>query len=200
MQAPDLPEDEVYRLEALKSLDLLDSQEEPDFNSAVHLGRALFGVPICLISLIDADRQWFKAKVGLDAAETPRDISFCGHAILGRDALVILNALEDPRFADNPLVTGPPNIRFYAGAPIRLPSGYCIGTLCLISPEPRADFTLEDRERLAHLAALAMNVITVRALRAELDAERMAADRMAAILDSVDIPMALTDAGGRISR
>ena len=115
MIAPIYPDDEVYRLEALRSLNLLDTASESVFDDLVHIGRALFDVPICLISLIDSSRQWFKAGAGLDAQAIERCISLCGHAILGRDVFVVPDALQDERFHDNPPVTEGPRIRFNAG-------------------------------------------------------------------------------------
>lgn len=116
---------------------VLDTEPEERFDSITAFCATAFRVPIALVSLIDADRQWFKSRQGLDACETGRDISFCGHAILQEDPLVVPDALEDPRFADNPLVTGEPKIRFYAGMPLRLSSGFRVGTLCLIDRKPR---------------------------------------------------------------
>lgn len=114
----------------------------------------MFGVPISLVSLIDANRQWFKSNQGLDATETPRDISFCGHAILGDDILLIPDATLDDRFSDNPMVVDNPNIRFYAGCPLTISNGSKIGTLCIIDREPR-DFSEEDIKLLRDLAAMA---------------------------------------------
>ncbi len=169
MKAAEIPENDPYRLDALRSLDLLDTGPEAEFDAIVRLGCELFGTPTCLVSLVDADRQWFKARVGLDAPETPRDISFCGHAIHHDDVFVVTDTAEDTRFADNPLVTAAPFIRFYAGAPICLPNGYRIGTVCTIAPTPRPSFTERDRRVLADLATMAMTAIRARALRSRLD-------------------------------
>jgi diguanylate cyclase (GGDEF)-like protein len=141
------------RLMSLNSLRILDTQPEERFDRITRMGRHLFGVDICLVSLVDADRQWFKSRQGLDACETSREISFCGHAILAEHVFVIKDATQDPRFADNPLVTGEPRIRFYAGCPIHGPGGQRIGTLCLIHPEPR-QFSDTDEQMLRDLAAL----------------------------------------------
>lgn len=145
-----IPDNETDRLAALRALLILDTPPEERFDRIVGFAAAEFDMPIVLISLIDSDRQWFKASHGLDACQTPRDISFCGHAILQPDVFVIPDAHADPRFADNPLVTGPPHVCFYAGAPLRLASGHAIGTLCLIDSQPRA---IDDVE-LAILASL----------------------------------------------
>lgn len=166
MIEPKTPMDEDSRLAALRALDLLDTAPEREFDDIVELARALFGTPVALVSLIDAHRQWFKARAGLDAAETPRDVSFCGHAIHRDEALVVVDAAEDPRFHDNPLVVGGPEIRFYAGMPLRLPSGHRIGTFCVIGPEPRAEFGEREGDLLARLARLTLDAIALRAARA----------------------------------
>ncbi len=137
MKTPEFPQDEEKRLSTLCNLDILDSPYEERFDRLTRIAQQYFKVPIALVSIVDANRQWFKSSQGLDATETPRDISFCGHAILDDGVFVISNALEDPRFADNPLVTGPPDIRFYAGAPLSAPDGTKVGTLCIIDREPR---------------------------------------------------------------
>lgn len=198
MKAPEIPLDESHRLDALRSLDILDTPPDPDFDAIVRLAQELFEVPICLISLIDADRQWFKACVGLEVSETPRAISFCGHAILQDEALVILDATRDERFADNPLVTGDPAIRFYAGMPIRLPSGYSIGTVCLIDRVPKAAFGERELRRLGLLAELAVGAMAVRGLRAELDSARYLTDRLRAAIQLAPSPIALVGDDGRV--
>ncbi|HEX5635549.1 MAG TPA: GAF domain-containing protein, partial [Gammaproteobacteria bacterium] len=137
MQPPLLPANESERLLALYEHALLDTPAEERFDRITRLAQHIFGVEIALVSLVDAERQWFKSRQGLDACETGRDISFCGHAILGKDIFHIANASLDPRFADNPLVTGAPNIRFYAGAPLKTSDGQSIGTLCIIDSQPR---------------------------------------------------------------
>ncbi len=137
MITPPLPENEQERLALLYELLLLDTPPERRLDKIVEFAASEFDVPICLISLVDANRQWFKARVGLDVCETPRDISFCAHALGGDEVLVIGDALLDPRFHDNPLVTGAPHIRFYAGAPLIMREGLAIGTLCLIDTRPR---------------------------------------------------------------
>lgn len=146
MIPPGTPEDESRRLAALRALRILDTPAEERFDRITRTARRLFGVPIALISLIDGDRQWFKSCQGLGVNETDRSISFCGHAILQDVPLVVADATADPRFHDNPLVTGDPNIRFYAGCPLRSPDGAKLGTLCLIGREPR---TLTDEEVVA---------------------------------------------------
>lgn len=142
MQAPLYPPDELQRLASLGQTGLLDSQNEARFDRLTHLVKLCLQPQIVLISLVDKNRQWFKSKQGLDACETSRDISFCGHAILSKDIFQITDARQDPRFADNPLVTGAPYIRFYAGAPLHA-DGQAIGTLCIIDSEPRL---LSDEE------------------------------------------------------
>lgn len=136
MRAPDLPVDEVERVGTLNSLDIVYTPAEERFDRITRVATRLFDVPTALVSLITGDKQWFKSRQGLDAAETPRSISFCGHAILSDDIFVVSNALKDPDFRDNPLVTGPPNIRFYAGQPLKV-DGHRIGTLCLLDSSPR---------------------------------------------------------------
>ncbi len=153
MREPAMPIDETARLMSLHSLRILDTPSEERYDRLTRMAKRLFGVQIALVSLVDSDRQWFKSKQGLDACETSRAISFCGHAILSREPLIVNDARKDPRFADNPLVTGAPNIRFYAGYPIRDPGGFNIGTLCLIDPEPR-EMSSDDIEALRDMAEM----------------------------------------------
>ncbi len=132
-----LPENEAARLAALDALEILDSAPEERFDRIIRIASGAFEVPIALVSLVDRDRQWFKSCIGLDVKETPRDMAFCAHAILEDELLIVPDALQDPRFADNPLVTGEPHVRFYAGCPLKLPDGNLMGTLCLIDTRPR---------------------------------------------------------------
>ena len=132
-----LPPDEDRRLRALQECDLLDTAAEERFDRFTRIAAALFDVPIALVSLVDRERQWFKSRKGLDVSETPRDAAFCAHAILGDDVLQVQDALADDRFADNPLVTGEPRVRFYAGAPLTLKNGTHAGTLCVIDHRAR---------------------------------------------------------------
>lgn len=136
MLKPLIPANESARLQALRDLNILDTPAEERFDRLTRIAQHILQVPIALVSLIDADRQWFKSRQGLDVQETHRDISFCGHAILGSDVYVVANAAADPRFADNPLVLEAPSIRFYAGAPLTLSSGERVGTLCAIDRQP----------------------------------------------------------------
>ena len=130
---------EAERLKALQVYGILDSEAEPRFDRLTDLAADMCGMPISLISLLDEERQWFKSRRGLSATETPRSWSFCDHAIQGGPAttFTVLDATLDPRFLDNPLVTGEPGIRFYAGAPLATADGHCIGTLCVIDTQPR---------------------------------------------------------------
>jgi PAS domain S-box-containing protein len=149
---------------------MLDTPAEERFERIVRAASRMFHVPIALVSLLDDSRQWFKARVGLDASSTARSISFCGHAILNADTFVVPDALEDLRFFDNPLVTGEPHVRFYAGHPIRAPDGSRVGTLCLLDRQSR-DFSEEDRQQLADLASwveLELNALTVQEARTAL--------------------------------
>jgi GAF domain-containing protein len=153
---PPIPLDESERQAALDRTDLARALPNPDLQDIVELAATICDVPIALVSLVDRDRQFFKAKVGLDAQETPRDISFCGHAVLGTEPFIVSDALADARFCDNPLVTGPPNIRFYAGVPLIVDDRYAVGTLCVIDTRPRVldERTRDSLERLARIARL----------------------------------------------
>lgn len=154
MQIPPLTQDEPIRLAELRETGLLDTPIEDRFEALTRLAQRLFDVPIAAISLIDAGRQWFKSIQGLDAQETSRDVSFCGHTIQNREVMVVPDAREDPRFAANPLVTGPPHIVFYAGCPIRSRGGSHIASVCLIDTKPR-HLTDEDKASLRDLAQMA---------------------------------------------
>jgi signal transduction histidine kinase len=156
-----MPDNETDRLAALYELDILDSPPEQDFDDIVKLASNVCGSPMSLVSLLDTDRQWFKARVGTDLTGTDRDVSFCAHAILGRDLLVVPDATKDARFADNPLVVQDGGIRFYAGAPLITTDGYALGTLCVIDREPRR----LDIEQLQALRALARQVTSQMELR-----------------------------------
>jgi GAF domain-containing protein len=125
---------------------LLDTEPEERFDRFTRIAAALFEVPIALISLVDKERQWFKSRRGIDATETPRDQAFCAHAILRNDVMQVADAHTDERFADNPLVTGGPRVRFYAGAPLSLGDGSPVGTLCVVDHRPRS--LDEDQLRL----------------------------------------------------
>ncbi|HEY8383348.1 MAG TPA: PAS domain S-box protein [Microvirga sp.] len=146
-----VPTNEAERLAALRDLHILDTPADTHFDAIAQIARRTFGVPIALISLVDEDRQWFKARCGLDASETPRGIAICAHAIMDDDLLVIEDLTRDARFADNPIVTGELHLRFYAGAPLVIRSGIRVGTLCLLDTAPRV-FTTEQRAALRDLA------------------------------------------------
>ncbi len=138
------PHDEAERLEVLYDYEILDTAPEATFDRVTRLAARLFNVPIAVISLVDADRQWFKSCYGLDIRQTGRDLAFCAHAILHDEVMSVPDATLDPRFADNPLVTGEHHIRFYAGAPLHSHEGENLGTLAVLSSEPRA-FSEEEK-------------------------------------------------------
>jgi hypothetical protein len=148
---PPVPRDEESRLTALHDLEVLDTGPEADFDDVVALASEICAAPISLVSLVDAERQWFKATVGLDAEESEREVSFCAHAILGRDLMVVPDARADKRFADNPFVTAEPGIRFYAGAPLVTSEGSALGTLCVVDHKPHR-LTLDEMRALRALA------------------------------------------------
>ncbi|MGA0608394.1 diguanylate cyclase [Phenylobacterium sp. VNQ135] len=153
--------DEPARLAALRRYDLLDTLPEPAFDRITNIVQSALQVPISAVSLVDTDRQWFKAQQGLDTHQTARDVSFCAHAIGARDVMMVPDALQDDRFAGNPLVTGPPHIRSYLGAPLSTPDGYNIGTLCAIDTVPRA-FDERHQDVLENLAALVVEEFELR--------------------------------------
>jgi len=131
------PNDEERRLAVTRSLGLIETPPEERFDRITRVAAALFDTPIALIALMERDREWFKSICGLDLREVPRDESFCGHSIYSREPLVVEDARLDRRFADNPYVTGPPGVRFYAGYPLLLRDGSCVGTICVIDTRPR---------------------------------------------------------------
>lgn len=153
LEAP-APRNDDERVATLRALNILDTGSEERFDRLTRLATKLFEVPIALVSLIDEKRQWFKSVKGLSVSETPRNISFCGHVVFCHETLVIKDASRDARFADNPLVTGPPHIRFYAGYPLKDIDGYVMGTLCIIDSVPRA-FSREDLQNLTDLGQMA---------------------------------------------
>ncbi len=177
MPAAVMPWDEDERLSELQSLDLLDTLPEQAYDDLTALAQHVAGTPIALISLVDADRQWFKSAIGIEARQTRRDIAFCSHAILRpREMMVVEDASRDPRFAENPLVRGGPEIRFYAGTPLVTESGHALGTLCVLDTETRS--LRHDVERA--LEALGRQVVQQFELRRrlfQLDAAALVRDR-----------------------
>ena len=159
--AAPLPKNEVKRLKVLWQYDVLDTVPEEIFDDLTDLAAHICEAPVALISLVDENRQWFKSRVGISLQETSRDISFCAHALLNDDMLVIPDATKDPRFRDNPMVTGPQRIRFYAGAPLVTPDGHALGTLCVLDKQPRK----LRSEQLQALRVLARHVVSQLELR-----------------------------------
>ena len=151
-----IPTDDEHRLQALRQMLILDTPPEERFDRVVRFAAEEFEMPIVLVSLVDEKRQWFKARVGIDACQTDRESSFCGHAITQPQIMVVPDAHQDERFHDNPLVVGPPHVRFYAGATLQLPGGQIVGTLCLIDQKPR---TLDEFD-LAILGSLRELVVS----------------------------------------
>ncbi len=171
MQTAPLPTDETARLETLRGYEILDTEPEREFDDLTLLASFICGTPRALVSLIDHDRQWFKSRRGVSMTETPRDIAFCAHAILKKDVMVVPDATRDERFADNPVVTGEPGVRFYAGAPLITPEGHALGTICVLDDVPRE---LEP-EQIEALRALARQVVAQMELRRRLIEERAVA-------------------------
>lgn len=167
MKKASLPENEVKRLKALQEYNIIDTLPELSFNDITRLASHISGTPIALISLVDSNRQWFKSKIGLEVEETPRDISFCSHAILENDVLVVPDTLEDERFSDNPLVTGEQKIRFYTGSPLVTVGGEALGTLCVIDRKPRN----LNEVQMESLRALTRQVMDQLELRKHIDEE-----------------------------
>ncbi len=182
LDAP-IPADDDLRLADLCTLGVLDTAAELRFDRITEAARRHFNVPIALVSLVDRDRQWFKSHAGLEATETPRNISFCGHAIHHDYPFIVPNAATDPRFADNPLVTGDLHLRFYAGHPLKSRHGRRLGTLCLIDHEPRT-FSDKDLVWLADMAAWAERELNLRELEEANEVAERSSRRLKVVLDS----------------
>lgn len=164
-----IPFQEQERLEELKSLNILDSEPDPEFDRFTRLAAYVMHAPVSVMSLIDEDRQWFKSCFGFDATETPRDLAFCAHTIMSDEVMIVPDATKDPRFRDNPLVSGEPHIRFYAGAPIITENGFRLGSVCVVDFEPHDDIGDQDIQALRDLADLASEAITLRAAKSDTD-------------------------------
>ena len=198
------PPDERERVWALRDLGLLDSAPERRYDDLATLAARLCDAPVALISLVDETRVWFKARVGLEITETPRDGSFCAHVILGSEVFVVPDAHADPRFVNNALVTGSHGACFYAGAPLRMPSGHNVGALSVLDARPR-QLTSDQRAQLEMLARLVVDQIArtqdvVELRRALALAETESDRRLRALFDAAPIAAAFTDLEGRFER
>ena len=160
LEKPKIPSGEDTRIEALLALNIIDTPPEERFDRLTRMAKLSLNVPIAVVSLVDTDRQWFKSSVGLDASETPRDISFCGHAIHSDEILIVEDASKDQRFADNPLVLFEPKIRFYAGRPLKAINGKRLGTFCIIDTTPRK-LSEDDLILLEDLASMAERELSI---------------------------------------
>ena len=178
MQKPEIPINESDRLVALDRYKILDTLPEQVYDDLTELAADICGTPIALISLVDKDRQWFKSRVGIEATETLRDISFCGHTVAANAILNVPDASLDPRFADNPLVAKAPNIRFYAGVPLITDDNFALGTLCVINRQPH-DLT---GQQIRQLEALSRLVISQFELRLKEESLRL----LASVVESSD--------------
>ncbi|MFZ9934733.1 MAG: GAF domain-containing protein, partial [Arenimonas sp.] len=183
MKTPELPSNETERLRALQALMVLDTPTETRFDRITRVAQRHFNVPITLVSLVDEGRQWFKSCQGLDVTETSRDISFCGHAILSDEALIINDTTKNPFFVDNPLVTGSPYIRFYAGMPLHAPGGERVGTLCIIDTQPR-ELGAEDIAMLRDLADCVEEELARVTLQASEQRTRTAQEALKTLIDT----------------
>lgn len=181
---------ERARLAALRRYRMLDTPPEEGFDRITTLAAEVFGVPIAMVNLIDASRQFSKSCYGIDLREIDRELSFCVHTVRRDETFVVPDARRDPTFADNPLVTGDPWIRFYAGAPLRTPDGHNVGALCLIDTEPHASFGADERRRLETLAAMVVDEFELRRANRravnELRRRRKAEMRLEAMVDELE--------------
>lgn len=158
---------ELHRLAALRACAILDTAPHPAFDCLTRAAALALDMPIALVALVDADRQWFKSAFGINERETARSVSFCSHTIKGYEPLVIPDTVRDPRFVRNPLVTGAPHVRFYAGAPLIEANGYAIGTLCVLDTRPRS-LSESNIRLLGHMADAVMHAIDAHRERLEL--------------------------------
>jgi PAS domain S-box-containing protein len=196
MQIASVPSNEQDRLKALLKLQILDTEPDATFDAVTSLAADLFQVPIVLVSLVDAQRQWFKSKQGLDVCQTDRKLAFCAHAILQPDIFVVEDALQDARFAENPLVCTVPNIRFYAGCPLITEQGYALGTLCIIDRSPR-QMTEHEKSVLRKLAALVMDRLNEHKRKLETEHKLQLLDLL---LDSIPDALVACDSDGRLEQ
>lgn len=173
MKAPGYPANEVERLASLRSYGILDTALDENFDALTTLAARLLGVPIALVSIVDENRQWFKSRYGLEARQTPRDVSFCGHVVQAGVPLQVDDARSDPRFSDNPLVTGYPQVGFYLGMPLQTSDGFVLGTLCAIDQQPRS-VTAEQRDTLTLLARQVVALLELHRSHAHLRSEQEA--------------------------
>jgi PAS domain S-box-containing protein len=194
---PPIPDNEEERLAALRRLGILDTPPEERFDRITRTAQRLFGVPIAMISLIDVDRQWHESCQGGDAADIPRDLSFCAHALTMSKPLIIQDVLADPRFIANPFVNEAPYVRFYAGQQLRSPEGYVYGTLCIIDTVPHT-FSADDSQALADLAHWAENELTNESLSQALAGQHASEARLRAIMDNVGDALIVFDEAGVI--
>ncbi len=176
LHAP-IPENEVERLESLKKLNILDTAPEERFDRITRCAQRLFDVPISTISLVDTNREWFKSCQGTDVTKGDRSISFCGHAMLADDLLVIPDTHQDERFKDNPMVVGEPHLRFYAGQSLRGPGAHRIGTFCIKDQKPR-NMTDKEKENLKDLAAWVELELNASDLSLALDERNQTLDKL----------------------
>src|SRR5579883_2207129 len=184
MSRPAIPPDETARLEALRRYGILDTPPDPAFDRLTRLGARVFGVPRVLVSLVDENRQWFKSCYGVDFQESAREVSFCAHAVAAKQPFIIPDTKNDARFREHPFVVGPPHIRFYAGAPLLTPDGYCLGTFCVIDEKPRATFDEEQQATLADFAAMVVEELELRRTARELAAAEAALRELNAALSA----------------
>jgi GAF domain-containing protein len=184
-----VPRNEKKRLKILWQYDVLDTVPEELFDDLTELAARICEAPIAMISLVDENRQWFKSRLGVSVRETSRDISFCAHALLHNGLFIIPDATKDARFADNPLVTSEPRIRFYAGAPLITPDGYALGTLCVIDKVPR-ELRPDQKQALLILSRLVMTQLELRRHARELAATRKAHGEATGELESLKAEVA----------
>nr|WP_320188930.1 EAL domain-containing protein [Agrobacterium rosae]MDX8332909.1 EAL domain-containing protein [Agrobacterium rosae] len=191
---------EKRRLQEVQKYAFLERQVNHSSDDLVGLATSIFGTKTALITMVEQDRQWFEARIGFDRCETSRDASFCAHALVSEDVLVVLDAKKDPRFLSNSLVTGEPFIRFYAGAPLVTPRGYVIGTLCIIDDMPRESFSLDDCKRLQSLARLAMDQFELKRLTEAQKAALCLSRTIADGILNVTLPDSITHSNAAASK
>jgi GAF domain-containing protein len=188
MSAP-VPKSEAKRLKVLWQYEVLDTVPEEVFDDLTELAARICEAPIALISLVDENRQWFKSKFGTTVSETSRDVSFCAHAIMQTGLFIVPDATKDERFANNPLVTSDPKIRFYAGAPLITPDGHALGTLCVVDKVPR-ELRPEQKQALTILARHVVSQLELRRRSRELAAVRQEGEKLKSILENARAELA----------